>query len=133
MTKETIATLCSLSIPLVLLGLGALIQKIVEGQPFRRRHFFLGLDLSIYFLTACMVNFLDLARKQPPDAMSIIRNVLLLLAGIVMLIIQIAIHQTWMRDTTNGKMQVFMLCYFANGIVLLLLYGFVILKAGGLI
>lgn len=133
MSVETIAYWSSFVIPVVLLGLGAWIDKIVEGAPFNRKHFFMGLDLTVYFLAASMVNFLDLARKQPLDALSIINNVLLLLAAIVMLIVQIGIHQTWIGPEKNGRMQIFMLCWFANFLGILLLYGFVKMKVGGLI
>jgi hypothetical protein len=120
-------------IPVVLLGVGAWIQKLVDGKPFQREHFFMGLDLTVYFLAATMVNFLDIAKKQPLEGMSIVWTVILLLAAIVMLLIQMGMHQTWVPEEKRSRMQIFMLCYFSNGIGILLLYGFVKLKAGGLI
>jgi hypothetical protein len=50
-----------------------------------------------------------------------------------MLIIQMGIHQVWIPPEKGGRMQLFMLCYFSNGIGILLLYGFVKMKVGRLI
>ena len=130
---EGIAYWGSFVIPLVLLAVGAWIQKLVDGKPFKREHFYLGLDLTVYFLASAMVNFLDIARKQPMNSMSIVWTVILLLAAIVMLLIQMGLHQSWTVAGKTGRMQVFMLCYFSNGLGLLLLYGFVKLKTRGLI
>jgi hypothetical protein len=133
MTIESMTYWGSFVIPVVLLGIGAWIQKLVDGRPFRREHFFLGLDLTVYFLASTMVNFLDIAKKQPMNAMSVAWTVVLLLAALFMLFFQMGIHQTWRSEAKRGRMQAFMLCYFSNGLGILLLYGFVKLKAGGLI
>jgi hypothetical protein len=116
-----------------LLGVGAWIQKLVDAEPFKREHFFMGLDLTVYFLAATMVNFLDIAKRQPLNGMSIVWTVVLLLAAIVMLLIQMGMHQTWSSQAKSGRMQIFMLCFFSNGLGILLLYGFVKLKTRGLI
>src|ERR1700722_6816083 len=39
-------------------------RKLIEGTPWSRRHFYLGLDLTIYFLAACMINVCDLAKDH---------------------------------------------------------------------
>jgi hypothetical protein len=123
----------SFVIPLVLVAVGAWIQKLVDGKPFKREHFYLGLDLTVYFLAATMINFLDIAQKQPLNGMSVVYTVALLLAAIVMLLVQMGMHQSWLPEVNRGRMQVFMLCYFSNFLGILLLYGFVKLKTGGLI
>jgi hypothetical protein len=133
MKIEDVAYWGSFVIPLVLLAVGAWIQKLVDGKPFRREHFFLGLDLTVYFLAATMINFLDIAKRPPPDGMSIVWTVVLLLTAIVMLLMQMGMHQTWASETKHGGMQIFMLCYFSNFLGIILLYGFVRLKTGGII
>jgi non-ribosomal peptide synthetase component F len=39
-------------------------RKLIEGTPWSRRHFYLGLDLTIYFLATCMTNLCDLAKDH---------------------------------------------------------------------
>lgn len=132
---EAIAYWGSFAIPLVLLGIGAAIQKVVAHKPLSREHFYLGLDLTVYFLASTMINFLDIAKSHSSDArdLRLVWTVLMLLAAIVMLIIQMGIHQRWMGDENKCRMQVFMLCYFSNGLAILMLYGFVKLKTRGLL
>ena len=120
-------------IPLVLLAVGVSIQKLVDGKPFRRDHFYLGLDLTVYFLASTMINFLDIAKAEPVVVIKIAWTVVLLLVAIVLLMIQMSMHQRWMGTENNTRMQVFMLCYLANILALAALYGFVKLKTGGLI
>ncbi len=133
MTIEKIAYWGSFVIPLVLLGVGALIQKLVDGKPFKREHFYLGIDLTLYFLAVTLVNFLDVAKSVPVVVTSIVWTVILLLGAIVMLFIQMGIHQAWLGDEKRGRMQLFMLCIFSNALGILLLYGFVKLKTKGLL
>lgn len=133
MELESIAYWGAFVIPLVLLAVGAGISKIVDSQPFKREHFYLGLDLTVYFLASVMVNFLDIAKNSPLKGKEVVWTVVLLLAAIVMLLTQIGIHQTWQAENKRGRLQFFMLCYFANGLGILMLYGFVKLKTKGLI
>ncbi|HZY62631.1 MAG TPA: hypothetical protein VFE38_08900 [Edaphobacter sp.] len=120
-------------IPLVLLLVTAIIRKVVEGKPFKREHWYLGIDLTIYFLASTMVNFLDIAKANPVNSMSIIWTVVLLLGAVVMLFIQIGLHQWGTSLEGRSKLQKLMLCYFANALGILMLYGFVKLKTQGLI
>lgn len=133
MKIEDAAYLGSFAIPPVLLLGRAWIQKLVDGKPFKREHFYLGLDLTVYFLAATLVNFLDIAKKSPVDGGSVTWSVLLLFFAMVILLMQMGIHQSWSPDTKRGGMQKFILCYFSNSLGILLFYGFVRLKIGGLI
>jgi hypothetical protein len=131
MNINTIVYWGAFFIPLVLLATGAVMQKIVDAQPFQRHHFYMGLDLTVYFLAATLVNFLDIAKEDHGRAEPIIYTVLLVLAALVMLITQIGMHQAWKERT--GRMQIFMLCGVANSFGILMLYGFVRLKTRGLL
>jgi hypothetical protein len=132
MTIDDIAYWGAFVIPLVLLGMTGVIRKLVDSQSFKREHWYLGLDLTIYFLSATIVNFLDIAKSET-NRNGIVWTVILLLSAIVMLLIQLGIHQQWTPVERRSKMQKFMLCYFANGLGILMLYGFVKLKTRGLI
>jgi hypothetical protein len=132
MSLENIAYWGAFVIPLVLLGLSAFIQKIIDGGPgFKREHFYIGIDLTVYFMASIMVNFLDIAKTVPVNAMGIVWTVLFLTAGLVMLFIQIGLYQSW--KPRDGKTQFVMLGLFSNLLGILLLYGFVQLKARGLL
>jgi hypothetical protein len=132
MKLESIAYWGAFLIPLVLLGLSVVIQKIVDGGPeFKREHWYIGIDLTVYFMASIMVNFLDIAKTVPVNAMAIVWTVIFLIAGLVMLMIQIGLHQAW--RPRDGKTQFVMLGLFSNLLGILLLYGFVQLKARGLL
>lgn len=132
-TMEQFATWGPFAIPLILLGISVLIQKVVDSKPFSREHFYLGIDLTVYFLASTLINFLDIAHSQPQNGISIDWNVILLLAAIVVLFIQIGVHQSWADKSKECKTQIVMMCIWSNFLGILLLYGFVKLKVRGLI
>ena len=121
----------SFAIPLVLLGLGVLVRSIVEQGKFQRNHFYVGLDLTIYFMAVVMIEFLTIADARIVSRSEIILGTFLLLAGIMMLVVQIEMHVFW--RPRDGKMQLAFLGIFSNILGILLLYGFVQLKARGLV
>ena len=133
MSIETVAYWGAFVIPLILLAVGAVIQKLVDAKPLKRDHFYMGIDLTVYFLAATMVNFLDIAKEDHGRAAPIVWTVILLLSALVMLIIQMGMHQAWQGDEHKCRMQVVILCGIANLLGILLLYGFVRLKTRGLI
>jgi hypothetical protein len=133
MSIETIAYWGAFVIPLILLAIGAIIQKVVDAKPFERDHFYMGMDLTIYFLAATMVNFLDIAKEDHGRTTPIIWTVVLLLAALVMIFVQMGMHQAWQGEKHKCKMQIVILCGIANLLGILLLYGFVRLKMRGLI
>lgn len=53
--------------------------------------------------------------------------------GLMVLFIQIGLHQKWVGEDKICRMQMFMLCYLSNGLGLIILYGFVRMKTKGLI
>jgi hypothetical protein len=133
MSIQTIAYWGAFVIPVILLAVGAIIQKVVDAKPFERDHFYMGMDLTIYFLAATMVNFLDIAKEDHGHSAPIVWTVILMLSALVMLFVQIGMHQAWQGEQHKCKMQVFILCGIANSLGILLLYGFVRLKTRGLI
>jgi hypothetical protein len=111
-----------------------LTKKIVEAKPFSRTHFFVGLDLTLYFLSACLINVIDLTK--PPVGIN--KDGLLLTVGlaaiaILTLFFQIAVHQEWEPEGRGRFGQIMWLCVFSNGIGITLIYGFVRLKLRGTI
>jgi hypothetical protein len=133
MSIQTIAYWGAFVIPLILLAVGAIIQKVVDARPFEREHFYMGMDLTIYFLAATMVNFLDIAKEDHGHSAPIVWTVILMLAALVMLFVQIGMHQAWQGEQHKCRMQIVILCGIANSFGILMLYGFVRLKTRGLI
>lgn len=133
MNINTVAYWGAFLIPLVLLGVGVLIDRIVDAKPFKRDHFYMGLDLTVYFLAATLVNFLDIAKEDHGRSGPILWTLAMVLGALVMLLIQMGMHQAWKGEDHHCRMQMFMLCGVANVLGILLLYGFVRLKTRGLL
>jgi hypothetical protein len=119
-------------IPAVLLLLGCITEKLIEGKPgWRAKHFFVGLDLTIYLLATCLVNILDIARSKEPPTNGYTWTVSLLAVAVLCLFYQTTVHQDWEDENRRGKMRTFMLCGVSNAIGLGLLCGFMKLKVTG--
>jgi hypothetical protein len=134
MQIEHLAYWLEFGIPAGLIFLGCITQKLIDKEPFNRTHFFIGLDLTIYFLSACLINVIDLTKA----AEGINKDGLLFTAGlttvaILTLFFQVAVHQEW-EDEAKGRWgQIIWLCVLSNGIGILLIYGFVRFKLRGTI
>jgi hypothetical protein len=118
-------------IPAALLLLGSFTGKLIEGSPWRAKHFFVGLDLTIYFLATCLVNILDIAKSAVTPRNGYLWTVCLITIALLCLFYQTTVHQDWEDDKKRGKMQTFMLCGVSNLIGLVMLYGFMRLKLEG--
>lgn len=116
---------------MALLFLGCFTEKLIDRTGWQPKHFFVGLDLTIYFLATCLVNILDIAsaKEQPPNGY--LWTVVLITVALLCLFYQTTVHQDWENDEKKGKKQIFMLCVVSNLIGLGLLYGFMALKVRG--
>jgi hypothetical protein len=133
MTIEGLAYWAAFFIPLILLFMTGFIRKLIEGTDFKRHHWYLGVDLTVYFLASTLVNFLDIARSKIHDERSLVWTAVLVAAAVVMLFVQAGIHQTWVPRVQRSIMQIWVLCGFSNVLGILLLYAFVKLKTKGII
>ncbi len=133
MTIEGLAYWGAFFIPLILLVMTGFIRKLVDGTDFRRDHWYLGIDLTVYFLASTLINFIDIARAGHQDQKALVWNTVLVAGAIVMLVVQAGLHQTWVPRANKSLLQVMILCFFANALGILLLYTFVQLKTRGLI
>ena len=118
-------------IPVALLFLGCFTQKLIDHTSWQPKHFFVGLDLTIYFLATCLVNILDIASAPVQPANGYLWTVILVATAMLCLFYQTTVHQDWEKDEKKGKKQIFMLCIVSNLIGLGLLYGFMTLKVRG--
>jgi hypothetical protein len=120
-------------IPAFLLLLGCTTEKLIDGKGWKIRHFFVGLDLTIYFLATCLVNILDITKDKDAPKNGYLWTVCLIVIAILCLFYQTTVHQDWEDENKGGRMQIFMLCGVSNFIGLSLLYGFMRLKLNGAI
>ena len=133
MDIEKFAYWFTFAIPLLLMVLGCTTQKLIEGKPWSRKHFYAGLDLTIYFLAACLINIADLAKEPPHNPVRYIWTSYLIAAAVVILFFQTAVHQEWERENKSRIGQIAVLCVASNAWGLFLLYVFVRMKLEGLL
>jgi hypothetical protein len=133
MKIETLAYWATFFIPVILLLTTGFIRKLVDGCDFKRDHWYLGIDLTVYFMASTLVNFLDLAKDSHHDEHGLIWTAVMVAGAVVMLLVQIGIHQTWVPKVQRSVMQMIVLCGFSNFLGILLLYMFVKLKAKAII
>jgi len=129
-----LAYVFSFLVPLLLIIVSCASRKVIEAEPWSRRHFYIGLDLTIYFLTACLTNVADLAKEgAKDDPPKFVWTMLMITVASMMLWVQAAFHQEWEKDTKSPRGQVFVLCGASNGVGLILLFGFIRMKLDGLL
>ena len=133
MRIEELAYWASFAIPLVLILVSSTTRKLIEGIPWHRRHFYLGIDLTIYFLAACLVNVADLAKGSNHRGENYVWTSCMIALAIVILFVQAAFHQEWEKDEKSPRGQVLVLCLASNGVGLVLLYAFVRMKLSALL
>ena len=130
---KVIQTAAFYLIPAALLLLGCTTQKLIDGGEWRAKHFFVGIDLTIYFLASCLVNILDLTRAKEPPPNGVLWTVCLVSVAILCLFYQTTVHQDWEDPNKTGWKQTVMLCFLSNAIGIVLLYGFMRMKLEGAI
>jgi hypothetical protein len=133
MDIEKYAYWVSFAVPLILTVVSCSSRKLIESKPWNRKYFYLGLDLTIYFLAACLVNIADLAKSPFGTPQKYITTLCLTVLAIVILWVLAAIHQEWEKDEKTGAAQIYVLCFASNAVGVVMLYGFVRLKLGGLL
>jgi hypothetical protein len=134
MHTEHMAYWLEFGIPAGLIFIGCATQKLIDAKPFNRTHFFVGLDLTVYLLTACLINVIDLTKT--PGGIN--KDGLLWTVGfaaiaVLTLVFQLTVHQDWEPETNGRFGQIMWLCLFSNGIGITLIYGFVRFKLRGTI
>ena len=132
MDLQKLAEVVAYTMPIALLGVGAAADKLIEKKPWAPHHFFLGLDLTIYFVTVCLGNLIDLAKDNSLiDPKQYIWTGVLIALAIVVLFVQTAVHQEWEDEGRGKRGQFWWLCVASNLVGLILLYGFVRMKLSG--
>ncbi len=133
MTFEGLSYWAAFLIPLLLLGMTGFLRKLVEGVPFKREHWYLRIDLTVYLLGSGLINLIDLAKVNQVNQRTFASTALLVASSVVLLIVQAGIHQTFMPKAQRSRMQLFMLCGFCNVVGILSLAAFVQLKLRGIV
>jgi uncharacterized membrane protein YeiH len=121
------------AVPLIIIGVGAFADKLVQKEPFHWKHFYLGLDLTLSALAAGLVNFLDLLKNQNFKPITVVTDALFLAGCIFCLMGLLGIHQDWVAPEKYCKGQIFRLGIASNIVGGALLTAFVQLKLRGML
>ncbi len=120
-------------IPFLSIFLSGSARQIIERKRLLRR-FFLGLDLTLFFLNACLLNVVALTKGPGViNTDGLLRSAGLVAVAMTTFVFQIVLHQGWEAEGRSTVKQVVVLCFCSNGIGLLLIYGFVRFKLRGYI
>lgn len=126
--------LIAIVIPLILILSGGLAKKIVRGTSFQARDFFLGVELALATLGACLTNFFDLTKAATAAsgtaAPGMTGNATFLAFSFFLLLIILATHQEWEAKTQNPKGQLFWLGFFSNTVGAGLMIAFILMVKG---
>jgi len=129
MTTESLAYWTTFSIPGLFILLRIIVQRLIDGPPWRRKHFYVGVDLSIFSLAASTVNVIVLLQAQSNGfADRAIRSLIAAIVVVFVLVYQITVHQEWEKDEKHTTGKTWMLCVLSNLIGLTLVGTFVFLK-----
>jgi len=79
------------------------------------------------------VNVADLAKSPEATPAKYIATLCLTVIATVILWVQAAVHQEWEKDEKTPKGQIWALCIASNFVGIVMLYGFVRFKLGGLL
>jgi hypothetical protein len=124
--------LIALSIPLVLIGTGALAKKLVRGSAWVVSDFFLGVQLALAAMGSSLIFLSDLARTSDAQTVQskLVVSGLFTLACFFLLFLVMAIHQDWEKRPQDSQSQMFWLGGLSNFIGIALLAGFVLFVKG---
>jgi len=117
------------AIPGVFIVLRIIVQRLIDGPPWLQKHFYVGVDLSIFSLAATAVNMIDLLmRGQNYVPRQGLMNFSCLIAIVLVLVYQITVHQQWERADSRDSGKTWYLCVVSNLIGCALIGGFIYMK-----
>jgi len=129
MHTEALAYWTTFSIPGVFILLRIIVQRLIDGPPWKIRYLYVGVDLSIFSLAASIVNVVVLLQTQNAGfADRAIRSVIATVVVVLVMVYQITVHQEWEKDEKHNTGKTWMLCVLSNLIGLTLIGTFVFLK-----
>jgi NADH:ubiquinone oxidoreductase subunit 2 (subunit N) len=110
----------ALVIPIALLFCGAIARKLVRGTTWKRKDFYLGVELTLAALSSGLLYFFELVPWTPaaipaPPADRVIATAAFVTFCLIVLMIILALHQDWEKRPPKTKGQFVRLGLLANG------------------
>ena len=119
------------AIPLTIVFVGALADKLIEKEPFQWKHFYLGIELTLSALATGLVNILDILKEKDFRPITIVTTLMFVVFCILCLLGLLGIHQEWQGPEKKGRSQIFRLGVASNLVGGVLLTAFVEMKMRG--
>jgi hypothetical protein len=130
---EPSAVILALAAPLFLILIGTVTKRLLDAR-WSRKHFFLGVELSIAAIATLLDHFLDLLRlivaeETLPKGMAkdATYSGVLLVLSLVALLYALSLHRDWEKEEDRPKAQAFWLIFVANSLGAILLVVFALL------
>ncbi len=128
--------LVAVLIPLVLLFCGAIAKKLVRGTSWKRRDFFLGVELTLAALSSGLLYFFELVKftdtgiTGSPDPNKVATTAVFVALCFGLLLWVLSTHQDWEKQPATTKGQFSRLVVFSNGVGAGLICAFALLVKG---
>ncbi|MGO9125416.1 MAG: hypothetical protein ACLP6G_11070 [Terriglobales bacterium] len=122
-------------IPFSLICLSALAEKLVRGQGWKWKYFYLGVDLTLAAMSAALVNLADAAlpgNKSLPAGSSA-KSAVFLAGTLFLLFVLMGFQQDYGHIEKPTKGQICMLVFASNLAATGVFFGFILMKLKGLL
>lgn len=122
-------------IPVSLILLSALAEKLTKGQGWKWKYFYLGVDLTLAAMSSALVNLADAQlpgnRALPAGASA--KSAMFLAGSLFLLFIVMGFQQDHGTTENPTKRQIFMLVFASNLMATGVFFGFILMKLKGLL
>jgi hypothetical protein len=122
-------------IPFVLIFLSALAEKLVRGQGWKWKYFYLGVDLTLAAMSTAFVNLADATlpgnKSLPPGASA--KSAMFLVGTLFLLFILMGFQQDHGHVEKPSRWQICMLVFASNLAASGVFFGFILMKLKGLL
>ena len=122
-------------IPVLLILLSAFAEKIVKGQGWKWKYFYLGVDLTLAAMSAALVNLADAElpgnRALPTGAST--KSSMFLAGSLFLLFILMNFQQDHGHVERPTTWQIFTLVFASNLMATGVFFGFILMKLKGLL
>ena len=122
-------------IPVLLILLSALAEKLVRGQGWKWKYFYLGVDLTLAAMSSALVNLADAAvpgnRSLPVGASA--KSAMFIAGTLFLLFVLMGFQQDHGHTENPSKWQICMLVFASNLAATGVFFGFILMKLKGLL
>jgi hypothetical protein len=121
-------------IPILLILLSALAEKLTKGQGWRWQYFYLGVDLTLAALSTALVNLADIqvsGKAAPAGAGA--KSAMFIAGALFLLFIVMCLHQDYGHSENPSMREIVLLVFASNLAATGVFFGFILMKFRGLL